>query len=58
LFITSTEARESGNVSEKGVKYNVWTEEEVTGGWGKFKSRSFTSCTAHRILLGYENDGE
>jgi hypothetical protein len=58
LFITSIEARENENVSEKGGKYNVWTEEEVTGGRGKFKNSSFTSCTAYHMLLGCENDGE
>ena len=58
LFITSIEAHENGNVSEKCGKYKVWTEEEITGGRGKFKNSTFTSYTAHQMLLGYENDGE
>jgi len=58
LFITSIEARENGNVSENGGKYKVWTEEEVEGSWRKFKNSSFTSCTVHQMLLGYQNDGE
>lgn len=53
LPFTSREARENGNVSEKCGNYKVWTEEEVAGGWGKFKNSSFTNCTAQQMLLGY-----
>jgi hypothetical protein len=49
----SREACENGNISEKGDKYKVWTEEEVAEGWGKFKNSRFTSCTAQKMLLGY-----